>query len=109
MYQKFISVQLCADRIQMHEGPNAGNVQGQNGLYLAGFIQEQVFGQCLNSFRRCPLGDAERDHFSAEHQYISSLDPVEVLPVVIIAQPGRVLRMVGQNILGKDRLPLSRI
>ena len=109
MYQKLISVQLCADSIQMHESPNARNVQSQNSLDLAVFIQEQVFGQCLNSFRRCPLGDAERDHFWAEHQYIPSLDPVEVLPAVIIAQPGRIHRMMGQNILGKDRLPLSRI
>ena len=105
MHREGVPIHLGQHRVQMHEGPQIGDIQRQNGADLGGLIPKDVPGQDLDGLRRGALGDAHRQQPRAEIQNIAALYAERVLPPVVKGYLPGEIGMVFQNILSVDGLP----
>ena len=91
-------------RVQMHEGPGLGDVEGQH-LPEGAVVGEDGLRQGVDGVLPRPLGDAHRQHLGGEHQDVAPLQGAGLAPVV---PPGHVfvLGVVLKDEFAEQCLPV---
>ena len=107
MDQEFIPVDLGQHRVQVHKGPGAGNVKGQNPPDLGRLVEENILGQPLHGLGHGALGNAHGDGLGTEIQDVAALQGKRLVRGIIEGHLACKIRVIAQEILAVDRLAVA--
>ena len=107
MHREFIHVHLGEYRVQMHERPGAGDLEGQHRVDLGGFVGKNSGRQLLDGLRLGALGNAHAQHPAAQVQDIAALDAEILVRRVIQGHLAGVVRVMPQHVIAIQRLPVA--